>query len=173
MCLAAKHNVVLTVHMETEAATVPALERALQRNPHTKVIWAHQTPFKTLDGDAPENARKADPEQIASLLDKYPNLYADIAPGHEASHFVGSDRQLPANWKSLYERYSDRFVVGNDQPFLANWQEPDNIRTKARLIREWLAQLSPATQRKLASENMERILAARPASVQTCQFQTK
>jgi Tat protein secretion system quality control protein TatD with DNase activity len=171
MCLAAKHNVVLTVHMETEAATVSALERALQRNPHTKVIWAHQTHLKTLDGPAAENARKADPEQVASLLDRYPNLYADIAPGHEASHFVGGDRQLPANWKSLYERYSDRFVVGNDQPFLANWQEPDNIRTKARLIRGWLAQLSPTTQRKLASENMERILAARPASIQTCQFQ--
>lgn len=173
MCLAATHNVVLTVHMETEAATVPALERALQQNPHTKVIWAHQTPFKTLGGDAPENARKADPEQIASLLDKYPNLYADMAPGHESLYFAESDRQLPANWKSLYERHSERFVLGHDQPFLVGWQEPGGSQARARLIREWLGQLSPATQRKLASENIQRILAARPASVQTCQFQTR
>jgi len=41
MCLAAKHNVILIVHMETTEATVPALELALQRNPTTKVIWAH------------------------------------------------------------------------------------------------------------------------------------
>ena len=76
MCLAAKHNAVLIIHMETTAATVSALERALQMNPATKVIWAHQTHIKTLDGSTAQHARKADPEQIANLLDKYPNLYA-------------------------------------------------------------------------------------------------
>jgi hypothetical protein len=80
MCLAAKHNVVLIIHMETTTETVPALERALERNPHTKVIWAHQYHFKTVDGPVPEHARKADPEQVAALMGKYPHLYADIAP---------------------------------------------------------------------------------------------
>ena len=163
MCLAAKHNVVLIIHMETTAATVMALERALQKNPATKVIWAHQTPIKTLDGSTAEHARKADPEQIANLMDKYPNLYADIAPGFE-KHFVrASDGRLPANWKSLYERYSDRFVVGLDGPFVATWKEPTGVVVSNNLIRAWLSQLTPATQRKLAADNMERILESKPS----------
>jgi len=171
MCLAAKHNVVLIIHMETTAETVPGLARALERNPHTKVIWAHQYHFKTVDGPAPEHARKADPEQIAALMDKYPYLYADIAPAMR--YFTEGDRQLPDRWKSLYERYSDRFAVGYDLPFLANWQEPQIYRRKAGVIRGWISQLSAQTQQKFAHRNIERILASKPASIKMCEFTTK
>ena len=53
MCLAAKHNVVLVVHMETNADRVAALEVALERSPTTKVIWAHQTHTKPWMGQRP------------------------------------------------------------------------------------------------------------------------
>ncbi len=173
MCLAAKHNVVLTVHMESTAETVAALERALQQSPNTKVIWAHQTHIKTYGGSAPENARTADPEEIAALMDRHPNLYADIAPGFESRYLVAADGQLPDRWRDLYETYSDRFVVGHDLPFLAQWNEPEIFLNKVTLIRRWLSQLGPSAQRKLAYENMERILASEPSSAQECQFLTQ
>ena len=174
MCLAAKHNVVLVVHMETTAETVPALERALKRNPTTKVIWAHQTHIKTYNGSTAQHARKADPEQIASLLDQYPNLYADIAPGFESRYLKSGDGRLPDKWKNLYEQYSDRFVVGLDGPFLANWEEPTGgVARSAKVIRNWLSKnLTPSTQRKLAAENMERILEAKPSPGSPCEFLT-
>lgn len=170
MCLAAKHNVVLIVHMETTSETLPAFERVLARNPTTKVIWAHQTPLKTLDGSKVEDARRADPAQVAALLDRYSNLYADVAPGYERMFLTPADLELPARWKNLYERYSDRFVVGLDMPFLVNWEEREGARRVSNLLRRWLGQLTPETQRKLAQENMERILASKPALVRTCQF---
>ena len=172
MCLAAKHNAVMIVHMETTEETVPALERALQRNPTTKVIWAHQTHLKTLDGSTAQHARKADPEQIANLLDKYPNLYAYIAPGFESRFLSSGDGRLPDRWKNLYEKYQDRFVVGLDGPFLANWEEPTGVTLSAKLIRIWLANLTPSTQAKLAAENMERILEAKPSPGSPCEFLT-
>ena len=50
MCLASKHDVVLVVHMESEDETIPALARALAANPDTKVIWAHQSIRRRLEG---------------------------------------------------------------------------------------------------------------------------
>ena len=173
MCLAAKHNVVLIVHMETTAETVPALERALERFPETKVIWAHQTHIKTLDGSTAQHARKADPDQIADLLDKYPNLYADIAPGFESRYLRSGDGRLPDRWKDLYERYSDRFVAGLDGPFLASWEEPTGVARSATGVRNWLSNLSTPTQVKFASGNLERIRESAPSTGAPCELLTK
>ena len=173
MCLAAKHNVVLVVHMETTAETVPALERALRANPNTKVIWAHQTHLKTLDGSTEQHARKADPGQIAGLLDEYANLFVDVAPGFESRYLTRGDGNLSDPWRDLYERYNDRFVVGLDQPFLEQWGDVGRFVTRANLVRRWLSQLSPAAQRKLATENMERILGLELSSGRECQYLTR
>ena len=50
MCLAAKHNVVFVIHMETTDEKLAELERALRSHPDTKMIWAHQNPLKTAGG---------------------------------------------------------------------------------------------------------------------------
>ena len=138
-----------------------------------KVIWAHQTHIKTLDGSTALDARKADPEQIAELLDKYPNLYADIAPGFESRYLSSGDGRLPDRWRDLYERYSDRFVVGLDGPFLSNWEGTGGVARSAKVVRNWLSGLTPSTQAKLAAQNMERILEAEPSPGSPCDFLTK
>jgi predicted TIM-barrel fold metal-dependent hydrolase len=172
-CLAARHNVVLIVHMETTAGTLLAMERLLARSPTTKLIWAHQTPLKTQDGSTPDHARKTDPAQVAALLDRYPNLYADLAPGYERMFLTPADAELPPRWKELYERYSDRFVLGLDMPFLVNWEEREGARRLAQVLRRWLRQLTPEARRRIAQENLDRILAAKPAAVKACHFLTR
>ena len=160
MRLGAKYDVPLTIHMETTAETVAALERALQANPRTKVIWAHQNPVKMGGGPEARYARRGDPDQIARLLDKYPNLYADIVPGYETFFVRPEDRALPEDWKKLYEKYNDRFAIGTDLATELMWEKW--ALPRANLMRAWLSQLSPDTARKLAHENIERILSAKP-----------
>lgn len=157
MRLGAKYNVPLCIHMETEPDTLEALDRALTANPNTKVIWAHQNPVKMGGGLGGEYARRADPNQIAALLDKHPNLFADISVGYESGFFNETlDRQLPGSWKNLYEKYSDRFVVGFDRAYKDTFEK--QYLSWADWFRGWLLQLSGDTAKKLAYENIERIL---------------
>ena len=116
---------------------------------------------------------RADPEQIADLLERYPNLYADIAPGFESRYLSSGDGRLPDRWKDLYERYSGRFVVGLDGPFLASWEELTGVARSATVTRNWLANLTPSTRAKFAAENMERILDDQPSPGIPCELLTK
>jgi predicted TIM-barrel fold metal-dependent hydrolase len=158
--LAAKHGVVVVVHMETTAQTVPALERALARNPETRVIWAHQTHLKTVDGSTEAHSHAADPGELAAMLDRFPNLYADIAAGYETKFLRPGDGKLPGAWKDLYETYSDRFVIGCDIPFASRWKEGLYAKRMA-LVRTWLEQLSPQARENIAHANIERLVTPR------------
>ena len=157
MLLGAKYNVPLCIHMETTSKTLAALDRALTANKNTKVIWAHQNPVKMGGGSGSQYARKGDPNQVAALMDKHPNLFADISLGYELSIFNPTlDRQLPESWKNLYERYNDRFMVGFDRAYKTTFEK--GYIFWANWHRSWLSQLSKETARKLAYENVERIL---------------
>lgn len=161
MRLGAQYNVPLVIHMETTAESVAALDRALLANKNTRVIWAHQNPVKMGGGAEAHFARQGDPNQIAALLNRHPNLFADISVGYETLFFFAPrDRQLPESWRNLYEKYNDRFVVGLDLATNVMWET--GYLPRMRVIRAWLSQLSGDTARKLASENIERILSARP-----------
>ena len=160
MRLGAKHGVPLVFHMETTPDSVEALDRALSANPKTKVIWAHQNPLKMDGGASAQYARQAEPGQIAAMLEKHPNLYADISIGYETRFLRPQDRDLPQNWKALYEKYNDRFVVGLDLAVNPMWDKGYLPRTN--LLRAWLSQLRSGTARKIAFENMDRLLASKP-----------
>lgn len=160
MRLGTKYGVPLVFHMETTADSIAALDRALTAHPQTKVIWAHQNPIKMGGGAEARYARQADPDQIGALLDRHRNLYADISVGYETLYQGPEDRMLPPNWIRLYERHSDRFMVGLDLATSTMWEKGYLPRT-AR-IRGWLSQFKPETARKLASQNFERVLSGKP-----------
>jgi hypothetical protein len=158
MLLGTKYNVPLCIHMETTAETLAALDRALTANKNTKVIWAHQNPAKMGGGSESQYAGKGDPNQVATLMDKHPNLFADISLGYEGRFFKATlfDRQLPESWKKLYEKYNDRFMVGFDRAYKSTFEK--QYLSHASWHRIWLSQLSTQTARKLAFENAERLL---------------
>ena len=66
-----------------------------------------------------------------------------------------SDIMRDPEWKLLLEEFSDRFVLGTDAITLKGF-----MLTIGRW-RQVLKQLSPATARKLAHQNAERLLSLR------------
>ncbi len=142
MRLGAQYGVPLVFHMETTPDSLAALDRALTAKPTTKVIWAHQNPLKMGGSAEASSARKGDPVQVAQLLDKHPNLYADISIGYATMFIRPQDRTLPARWKVLYESHSDRFVVGLDLAVNLMWEKGYLPRTQ--MLRGWLSPC-PAT----------------------------
>lgn len=80
-------------------ALIQSLENAVKNNPKTTFIACH---FANLNHDI---------DRLGRLLDKYPNLYADISARYAES------ATIPRYMKTFYEKYQDRLVYGTDMSF--------------------------------------------------------
>ena len=63
-------------------------------------------------------------------------------------------------WRDLFARYSDRFLIGSDTWINERWFSYDAI---FKGYREWLAQLPPDQAKRIASGNAERLFGPRKA----------
>jgi hypothetical protein len=79
-----------------------ARNRVIARHPQTKFIGAHMA-------NNPEDLR-----EVASWLDKYPNLYVEIASR------IGELGRQPYTARKFFLKYADRILFGTDGP----WPEP-------------------------------------------------
>ncbi len=77
-------------------ALIQNLENAVEANPKTIFIACH---FANLNHDL---------NRLGKMLDKYPNLYADIS-----ARFAES-AAIPRTTKEFYEKYQDRLMYGTD-----------------------------------------------------------
>lgn len=80
-------------------ALIKTLENAVKNNPKTIFIACH---FANLNHDM---------SQLGELLDKYPNLYADISARYAES------ATIPRYMKKFYDKYQNRLVYGTDMGF--------------------------------------------------------
>jgi predicted TIM-barrel fold metal-dependent hydrolase len=80
-------------------ALIHSLENAVRDNPGTTFIACH---FANLNHDI---------DRLGRLLDKYPNLYADISARYAES------ATIPRFMKTFYEKYQDRLVYGTDMSY--------------------------------------------------------
>lgn len=80
-------------------ALILSLEKAVKENPKTTFIACH---FANLNDDI---------DRLGSLLDKYPNLYADISARYAES------ATIPRYMKAFYEKYQDRLLYGTDMGY--------------------------------------------------------
>jgi predicted TIM-barrel fold metal-dependent hydrolase len=78
---------------------IKTLENAVKNNPKTTFIACH---FANLNHDI---------DKLGRLLDKYPNLYADISARYAES------ATIPRYMKAFYEKYQDRLLYGTDMGF--------------------------------------------------------
>ncbi len=162
--IATRFQLPMLIHAEGEPKVVAAMERLLKSYPATAMIWAH-------------NCGRQSAEAIKRLLSSYPNLFCDLGGMTYTRLFeygAGWPRRMPwtflieNGWaylfhemKELFEQFPDRFMVGMDVYFYASYQFfPERVFR----FRQLLSELSPATARKLAYENAERLLKLPPTS---------
>jgi len=130
---AVEHDLYLHAHGDEEALLI-----LFRHNPRAKVIWAH-TGFST------------PPARIAQLLIRYPALWGELS--YHSGIVDGAGRLAPG-YRELFERYSERFLIGSDTWINQRWTQYDDLM---RGYRAWLAQLPPEQARNIAHANAERL----------------
>ena len=136
---AVEKNLFLHAHCDEEALLI-----LFAHNPKAKIIWAH-TGFST------------PPERVSELLVKYPALWGELS---YRSGITGNGGTIAPEWRDLFARHSDRFLIGSDTWINERWFSYDAIM---KAYREWLAQLPPDQARRIASGNAERLFGPRKA----------
>jgi hypothetical protein len=132
---AVANNLYLHAHADDEA-----VEILMRHNPRARIIWAH-TGFG-LAG-----------ERVSALLAKYPKLWGELS---YRSGIVDGSGKLTPEWRALFERHPDRFLLGSDTWVPERWASYGEIMTG---YRGWLAQLSPVIAKQIAHGNARSLFA--------------
>jgi hypothetical protein len=131
---AVEKNLYLHAHCDEEALLI-----LFGHNAKARIIWAH-TGFSTA------------PNRVAELLEQHPNtLWGELS---YRGGVTGSDGKLTAEWRDLFARYSDRFLLGSDTWINERWFGYDTIFKE---YRGWLAQLPPEQAKRIANGNATRL----------------
>ena len=122
-----------------------ALLHLLAHNRRAKIIWAH-TGFST------------SPARVRELLDTYPALWGELS---YRSGITDGSGKLSEDWRNLFARYSDRFLIGSDTWINERWFSYDSLMQN---YRAWLAQLPAEQARRVANGNAQRLFGPRPSN---------
>ena len=114
-----------------------ALEILYSHNPKARIIWAH-TGFST------------SAEKVAVYLERYPALWCELS---YRGGITDGDRLTP-EWKRLFERYPERFLLGSDTWIDQRWDSYASIMAE---YRGWLAQLPRGVAENIAFRNAARL----------------
>lgn len=132
---AVANNLYLHAHADDEA-----VEFLMRHNPRARIIWAHT-------GFSLAGAR------VAAMLAKYPKLWGELS---YRSGIVDGAGKLTPEWRALFERYPDRFLLGSDTWVPERWASYGEIMAG---YRNWLAQLPPAVAKQIAHGNARALFA--------------
>ena len=136
---AVERNLYLHAHCDEEALLI-----LFGHNPKARIIWAH-TGFSV------------SPARVAELLDQHKDaLWGELS---YRSGIAERDGKLSAEWRKLFERHSDRFLLGSDTWINERWFGYDTIFKE---YRGWLAQLPAEQARRIANGNALRLFGPRP-----------
>ncbi|HTM75465.1 MAG TPA: amidohydrolase family protein [Pseudolabrys sp.] len=135
---AVERNLYLHAHCDEEALLI-----LFTHNPKARIIWAH-TGFSVA------------PARVAELLDEHRDaLWGELS---YRGGITGGDGKLTSDWRNLFARYSDRFLLGSDTWINERWFGYDTI---FREYRGWLAQLPSDQAQRIASGNALRLFGLR------------
>jgi hypothetical protein len=132
---AVANNLYLHAHADDEA-----VEILMRHNPRAQIIWAHT-------GFGLASAR------VSAMLAKYPKLWGELS--YRGGIVDGSGKLTP-EWRSLFERYPDRFLLGSDTWVPERWASYGEIMAG---YRGWLAQLPPQVAKQIAHGNARSLFA--------------
>jgi len=135
---AVERNLYLHAHCDEEALLI-----LFRHNPKAKIIWAH-TGFSVA------------PARVAELLDEHKDaLWGELS---YRGGITGGDGKLTSDWRNLFARYFDRFLLGSDTWINERWFGYDTIFKE---YRGWLAQLPTDQAQRIASGNALRLFGLR------------
>jgi Amidohydrolase len=118
-----------------------ALDILFEHHRGAKIIWAH-TGFST------------PVVRVRELLQQYPTLMGELS--YRSGITEGG--RLSEEWRELFDRYSDRFLIGSDTWINERWLAYDTIING---YRAWLAELPAEQARRIAHGNAERLFGAK------------
>lgn len=123
---------------------ISALERLLEHNPKTRVIWLHAgwdlSGYRTVP-------------LMRSLLSRHPNLYMSLKVdkrGAPPTSPFAPGGGLKPGWAALLRDFPDRLVIGSDQFFD---EDPQRIAAARRIVDA----LPPEVVRLITIENVKRL----------------
>jgi hypothetical protein len=129
--IAVRENLYLHAHSD-EVAIV----ELFTLEPRLRVIWAHA-------------GMSSGPQAVGALLDRYPNLWVDLAIRNGD---VAPGGVLDADWRAVFLRHPDRFLAGTDTWVTSRWEAlPGSVAE----VRTYLNQLPRDVAEKIAYKNAE------------------
>ena len=134
---AVANDLYLHAHADDEA-----VEILMRHNPRARIIWAHTGFGLSTD-------------RVAALLTKYPKLWGELS---YRSGIVDGAGKLTAEWRALFERFPDRFLIGSDTWIAERWAGYGEIIAG---YRAWLDQLPPKVAAQIANGNAKALFAAK------------
>jgi len=132
---AVANNLYLHAHADEEA-----VEILMRHNPRARIIWAH-TGFGLPT------------ERVSAMLTKYPALWGELSYRGGITDGTG---KLTPEWRALFERYPDRFLLGSDTWVPERWAAYGDIMAG---YRAWLEQLPPKVAAQIAHGNARALFA--------------
>lgn len=135
---AVANNLYLHAHADEEA-----VEILMRHNPAACIIWAH-TGFGLSS------------ERVSAMLGKYPKLWGELS---YRSGIVNGSGKLTPEWRGLFEKFPDRFLLGSDTWIAERWASYGEIMTG---YRAWLGQLPPEIAAQIAHGNARALFAEKP-----------
>jgi hypothetical protein len=117
---------------------VEALELLYSHDKRARIIWAH-TGFSTPAAE------------LMTLFVKYPSLMGELSFRGGITEYNGA---LTEDWKQLFAKHSDRFLLGTDTWITPRWLQYESLISG---YRAWLGQLPKEQAQRIAFGNAERL----------------
>ena len=135
------------IHYEIEDDLLKPLETMLSKYPKAKVIWCHLAQIRYSD-----RASSYGPDYVRKLIEKYPNIYFDLAFGHAGSIYPGSNEKHSTVWErpgrvkqawiDLINDHPYRFVAALD----IGGDRVGHVGKNSRRLREFIGNFPKETQ---------------------------
>ena len=152
--ISSKEQLTFQIHNDLEDDLSKPLAQMFSQYPNARVLWAHLGQIRY-----PDRQTIYSPKYVDALLQKYNNLYFDLAVSLPERVYPGTgftqntlqelSGKLVFEWRELIEKYPDRFTIGSDIAGNRYESFPQKIEN-ARVI---LTQLSESTAEKVAYQN--------------------
>lgn len=130
--LAKRNNLLLHAHSDADA-----VDRIFKQWPGARVLWAH--------------AGFVDPDDVAIMLKKHKNLWADLA--FRSEHASGG--KVEEGWRKLFTAFPTRIMVGTDTFAPERWHY---VIEHANWTRGWLKDLPTDLAQNVAWRNGEAMI---------------